>query len=129
MAELKKLNLGEKLTVRTMPGRDDTVISRLQDGRVILFDQNSKYFDMIAPGQSVECSVIVITENYVIVSPVREPEEAVVAHYEEIEVEDIIEELEELVEKLSGNAEIIPRALLRVIQLEQLIIRILKGEA
>jgi len=39
-----------------------------------------------------------------------------------------VEDLEKLIENVSGNAEIIPRALLRVIRLEQLIIKILKGE-
>jgi len=133
MGELQKLGLGEKITVRTVPGREGKPIGRLPDGRVILFDQNSPYYDMLAPSQSVEGHVIVIGENYVIVSPIREPEEAVVVHYPEddfpeIDVDDIVKDLEKMIKKVSGNAEVIPRALLRVIRLEQLIIKILKGK-
>lgn len=125
----EKLVLGDKLTVQTMRGRGDTVISRLQDGRVALFDQNSPYFDLLAPGQSVECHVINIKENYVILNPIREPEAIEVIRAIEVEVDDIVEELEKLIENVSGNAEVIPRALLRVIRLEQVIIKILTGEA
>ena len=133
MAELQKIFLGEEMIVRTLPGRGGKPIGRLPDGRVILFDQNSPYFDMLAPGQSVEGHVIVISENYIIVSPIREPEEAVVVHYPEddfpeIDVDDIVKDLEKMIKKVSGNAEVIPKALLRVIRLEQLIIKILKGE-
>lgn len=132
MSELQKLALGEKITVRTLPGRGGKPIGRFPDGRVILFDQNSPYFSMLAPGQSVECQVIVISENYVIVEPISEPEEAVALHYKEddfpeIDVDDIVKDLEKMIKKVSGNAEVIPKALLRIIQLEQLIIKILKG--
>lgn len=132
MAELQKISLGEDMIVRTLPGRGGKPIGRLPDGRVILFDQNSPYFDMLAPGQSVKGHVIVISENYIIVSPTREPEEAVVVHYPEddfpeIDVDDIVKDLEKMIKKVSGNAEVIPRALLRIIRLEQLIIKILKG--
>jgi len=125
----EKLVLGDKMTVQTMRGRADTVISRLQDGRVALFDQNSPYFDLLAPGQSVECHVINIKENYVILNPIREPEAIEAIRAIEVEVDDIVEELEKLIENVSGNAEVIPRALLRVIRLEQVIIKILTGEA
>ncbi|MBU0778038.1 hypothetical protein KKF82_07250 [Patescibacteria group bacterium] len=134
MGELQKLGLGEKITVKTLPGRGGKPIGRLPDGRVILFDQNSPYFDMLATGQSVECHVIVISENYVIVSPIREPEEAVIVHYleddfPEVDVDDIIKDLEKMIKNVKGkNAEVIPKALLHVIRLEQLIIKILKGE-
>ena len=129
MEEFPKLVLGEKLTVRTVPGREGKPIARLPDGRVVLFDQKSQYYEMLAPGQSVEGHVIVISENYVILNPISEPEEAVVVHYTPFDVDDVVEDLEKLVETVSGNAEVIPRALLRIIQLNQLLIRILKGEA
>ncbi len=61
-------------------------------------------------------------------SPIHEPEEIEISYIPELEVDVIVEDLEKLIENVSGNAEIIPRALLRVIQLEQLIIKILKGE-
>ncbi|GAH60744.1 unnamed protein product [marine sediment metagenome] len=134
----EKLVLGDKITVHTVRGRDDTVIGRLSDGRVVLFDQKSTFFNLLAPGQSVECHVIFIKENYVIVNPISEPvivdptsepEEIEIVHLPEVEVDDIVEDLEKLIEKVSGNAQVIPKALLRIIQLDQLIIKILKGEA
>lgn len=132
MEELQKLDLGEKLTVRTLPGRGGKPIGRLPDGCVILFDQKSPYFDMLAPGQSVESHVIAMHQNYVIVCPMHEPEEAVIVHYPEdefpeVDVDDIVKDLEKMIKKVSGNAEVIPKALLRIIRLQQLIIKILKG--
>jgi len=132
MEESKKYVLGEVLTVRTVPGRDGKPIARLPDGRVVLFDQNSEFFDKLAISQSVEGHVIVISESYVILKPSKEPEKfepLAYVHYPDFEVDDIVQELETLIETVSGNAEVISRALLRIIQLNQLQIRILKGEA
>ena len=131
MDELKNLSIGDTLTVRTLPGRDGKPIGRLPDGCIILFDQNSPYYGMLAPGQSVEGRIIVISEKYVIVDPLSEPEETAIVHYQaddfpELDIDDIIKDLEKLVEGVSGNAEIIPKALLRVIRLQQLTIKILK---
>jgi len=129
----EKIELGDKINVRTMPGKEDTVISRLPSGRVVLFDKNSQYFNLLAPGQSVECHVIYIQENFIIVDPISEPEEISKAKKKEfiripespeIYVEDIVEELEKLVEKVSGNAKVIPRALLKIIRLEQKVVRL-----
>ena len=124
-----KLVLGNKITVRVMPGRGDQVISRLPSGLVVLFDQNSKYFDLLAPGQEVECHIIYIQENYVIVSPISEPVEIEVAYIADVPVDDVIEDLEKLIKNVSGNAKVIPRALLRIIRLQQLQLKILTGEA
>jgi len=129
MAEnLEVLGLGDRITVHTIPGRANTVISRLQDGRIILFDQNSQHFSLLAPGQIVECHVVNVKENYVIVSPISIPEEIPISSIPELEVDDVVEELEKLIKGVSKNAKVIPRALLRVIRLEHLIIKILKGE-
>lgn len=129
MAENREdLALGDRITVHTIRGRGGTIISRLHDGRIILFDQNSQYFDSLASGQVVDCHVVNVKENYVIVSPISEPEEMEISYVPELEVDEIVVDLEKLIEDVSGNAEIIPRALLRVIRLEQLIIKILKGE-
>ena len=134
MARIQKLILGDKINVQTVRGKDDTVIGRMPDGLVVLFDKKSQYFNLLAPGQSVECHVIYIQENYVIVNPISEPEkiseseEIEFVHIPEVYVDDIVEELEKMIETLSGNAKVIPRALLKVIRLEKLIIRILTGE-
>ncbi len=125
----EKLVLGNKITVRVMAGRADQVISRLPNGLVVLFDQNSPYFDLLAPGQEVECHIIYIQENYVIVSPISEPVEIEVVHIPGVPVDDVIEELEKLIENVSGNAKVIPMALLRLIRLQQLQLKILTGEA
>ncbi len=125
----EKLVLGNKITVRVMAGRGDQVISRLPTGLVVLFDQNSPYFDLLAPGQEVECHIIYIQENYIIVSPISEPVDMEVAYVADVPVDDIIEDLEKLIKNVSGNAKVIPKALLRIIQLQQLQLKILMGEA
>ncbi len=63
MDELLQLRLGDKITVRTLPGRDGKPIGRLSDGCIILFNQDNPYFSMLSPGQSVECHVTVISEK------------------------------------------------------------------
>ncbi len=125
----EKLVLGNKITVRVMAGREDQVISRLPTGLVVLFDQNSQYFDLLAPGQEVECHIIYIQENYVIVSPISEPVELEVAYVADVPVDDVIKELEDLIGNVSGNAKVIPQALLRIIRIQQLQLKILTGEA
>jgi len=127
--DVNNVYLGDRITVQTFRGFKGNIIGRLPDGLVVLFDQNSQYFDLLAPGQSVEGHIVNVQENYVIMSPIREPEEIEISYVPELEVDDIVGELEKLIEGVSGNAEVIPRALLRVIQLEQLIIKILTGEA
>ena len=125
----RTLGLGDEITVRTMRGRDNTVIGRMPDGMIILFDKKSSYFNLLAPNQSVEGRVIYIHESFVIVDPISEPEEIEFVHSPEVYVDDIVDELEKMIEKVSGNAKVIPRALLKLIRLQQLAIRILTGEA
>ena len=130
--EEQKLTLGEILKVRTVPGREGKPIARLPDGRVVLFDKNSEYYERLDANMDVEGHVIVISENYVIINPTKEPkvvEPVRYTHYPEIVVDDIIEELEELIDSVSGNASVIPKALIRVLRLQQLIFRILTEES
>ena len=139
----QELFLGQKIKVQTVSGREGQAIGRLSDGRVILFDQNSQYYDTLAPGQSVECHVINIHEKYIIVSPVRDPEIVVDEPIPEVYMDDIREDLEilggkdfdeiivdleNLIRRVPKNAKIIPRALIHVIRLERLIIKILTRE-
>jgi len=125
----RPLFLGQKITVNTIRGREDTIISHLPDGRVVLFDQKSQYFNLLAPSQSVEGHIIHIQKNFIIVNPISEPIEIEFIRPPEVEAEDIIADLEELIKKVSGNAEVIPKALLHIIRLQKLMIKILKGEA
>ena len=130
MAEIQRaLGLGDEITVQTMRGRDNTVIGRMPDGMIILFDKKSSYFNLLAPSQSVDCRVVYIHENFVIVDPISEPEDVQFVHFPEIYVDDIVDELEKMIETLSGNAKVLPRAILKLIRLQQLTIRILTGEA
>ena len=140
----QELALGEKITVQTVHGREGRAIGRLPDGRVILFDQNSQYSRMIAPGQSVECHVTFMQEKFIIASPISEPVkmeatpvpgvdvnkvlEDLAGETSRIDLDKIVEDLEKLVEEVPKNSKVIPRALIHVIWLDRLIIRILTGE-
>ncbi len=130
--EPRKLTLGELLTVRTVPGREGKPIARMDDGRIVLFDQKSEFFDMLVPGMTVEGHVIVLTESYLIIAPTKKPEvgePVVYVHYPEIDVSDIQEDLKDLVKSVKGNAKVIPNALLRILRLQQLTLRILQDAA
>jgi len=66
--------LGDRITVQTIRGLKGNVIGRLPDGRAMLFGRDSPYRSMLGPDQLVECNVIYISQRYVIVDPIREPE-------------------------------------------------------
>ena len=132
MEEERKYFLGEILTVRTIPGREGKPIARMEDGRIVLFDQDSEYYNMLIPGMTVEGRIKVMSESYMIIAPTKKPEvgePVVYVHYPEIDVSDIQDELKELVKTVKGNAKIIPRALLRILRLQQLTLRILQEAA
>jgi len=121
--------------LRTFIGERGNVVGRLPDGRIALFSR--PYDELMEPDQVVDVRVTNIQHNYIIVEPTNEPParedrevgEIEVVNIPEVYVDDIVDELEKMIEKLSGNAKVIPRALLKVIRLEQLIIRILVGES
>jgi len=145
MANTKELALGEKITVYTMPGRDGRAISRHQDGRIILFDQNSQYSSMIVPGQVVECHVVFIQEKFIIVNPIKEPVKAeaptvpgakteddvelddILGELEKIDLDKVVDDLERLMKRANKNSKSIPQALIHIIWLQRLTIRILTG--
>jgi len=66
--------LGNRIKVQTIMGLKGNVIGRLTDGRAILFSRDSPYINMLGPNQQVECNVIHVSQRYVIVDPIREPE-------------------------------------------------------
>jgi len=72
--DTKPVYLGDRIKVRTIRGFKGNIIGQLPDGRTIIFDRDSPFISMIGPGQLVECKVIHISERYVIVDPIREPE-------------------------------------------------------
>ncbi len=131
MEEPRKYFLGEILTVRTIPGREGKPIARMEDGRIVLFDQESEFYDMLVPGMTVEGRIKVMSESYIIIAPTKEPElgpNIAYVHYPEIDTSDIQEDLKDLVKTVKGNAKVIPNALLRILRLQQLTLRILRDE-
>jgi len=72
--DIKNVFLGDRVTVQTFRGVKGNIVGKLPDGRTIIFDRDSPYLNMLSLGQSVECNVIHVSERYVIVDPMREPE-------------------------------------------------------
>ena len=56
-----------------------SLISRMRDGRVILFNRDNPIFSDLEPGVLVEVRVSFIAQNYIIVDPVAPPETGVEA--------------------------------------------------
>lgn len=75
----REISLGEEFTVLVLRGKGGSIISRMEDGRVILFNRESPIFGELKPGVSVYCRVIFIAENYIIVDPISPPESGIKA--------------------------------------------------
>ena len=67
------ISLGDELTVLVLKGKGDSIISRMKDGRVILFNRENVLFNELAPGMTVQAKVSFIAQNYIIVDPVSPP--------------------------------------------------------
>ena len=74
-----EVSLGDQFTVLVLKGKSDSLISRLRDGRVILFNRENPIFTDLEPGVLVEVRVSFIAQNYIIVDPVAPPESGVEA--------------------------------------------------
>ena len=68
------ISLGDELTVLVLKGKGDSIISRMKDGRVILFNRENVLFNELEPGMTVQSKVSFIAQNYIIVDPVAQPE-------------------------------------------------------
>ena len=68
------ISLGDELTVIVLKGKGDSIISRMKDGRVILFNRENVLFNELEPGMTVKAKVSFIAQNYIIVDPVEPPE-------------------------------------------------------
>lgn len=78
--ELKpEVSLGEEMEVLVLKGKGDSIISRMKDGRVILFNRENPIFSELRPGAMVKCNVSFIAQNYIIVDPISPPETGVEA--------------------------------------------------
>ena len=73
-SKIHPIHLGDRITVQTIRGLKGNIIGWLPDGRAILFGRDSPYRSMLGPDQLVECNVIHVSQRYVIVDPIREPE-------------------------------------------------------
>ena len=70
-------SLGDELIVLVLKGKGDSIISRMKDGRVILFNRENVLFNELEPGMTVLSKVSFIAQNYIIVDPVSPPERGV----------------------------------------------------
>lgn len=68
------ISLGDELIVLVLKGKGDSIISRMKDGRVILFNRENVLFNELEPGMTVQSKVSFIAQNYIIVDPVAKPE-------------------------------------------------------
>ena len=68
------VSLGEELNVLVLKGKGDSIISRMSDGRVILFNRENPIFPDLRPGVLVRSKVSFIAQNYIIVDPVAPPD-------------------------------------------------------
>jgi len=73
MESSPEISLGEELTVLVLKGKGDSIISRMKDGRVILFNRENVLFKELEPGMTVRAKVSFIAQNYIIVDPVEPP--------------------------------------------------------
>ena len=74
IASTPDISLGDELTVLVLKGKGDSIISRMKDGRVILFNRENVLFNELEPGMTVQSKVSFIAQNYIIVDPVAKPE-------------------------------------------------------
>ncbi|MCW4048200.1 MAG: hypothetical protein NWE89_00545 [Candidatus Bathyarchaeota archaeon] len=74
-----EVSLGDELTVLVLKGKGESIISRMKDGRVILFNRENVLFNELEPGMTVQSKVSFIAQNYIIVDPVSPPERGVEA--------------------------------------------------
>lgn len=79
--ELKpdEISLGEEMEVLVIKGKGDSIISRMKDGRVILFNRENPIFSELRPGVLVKSKVSFIAQNYIIVDPISPAETGVEA--------------------------------------------------
>ncbi len=80
-AEIRQdeVSLGEEMEVLVLKGKGDSIISRMKDGRVILFNRENPIFEELTPGALVKSQVSFIAQNYIIVDPIEPPETGVEA--------------------------------------------------
>ena len=112
---MKLVEVGDRLNVRNLGGMKGNVIGRLSDGRDVLFDCDNPYTRILAPDQSVDCRVIRVHPNYVIVNPISKPVPMTEGFRGQRPVDEhLMEELESLADAEDRYASTIARALLHI---------------
>ncbi len=78
-AEIKQeeVRLSEEMDILVLKGKGDSIISRMKDGRVILFNRENPIFPDLRPGVMVSSKVSFIAQNYIIVDPISPPDTGV----------------------------------------------------
>lgn len=116
--DTKNLFVGDRITVQTLMGVKGNIIGRLPDRRMVLFNRDSPYRSMLAPDQSVDCSVSHVAERYIIVDPIREPKPIEREREEttEIEKDRRFENLRRLSEEGEWETAIFARALIHIME-------------
>ena len=77
--QMREINLGEEMEVLVLKGKGDSIIGRMRDGRVILFNRENPIFQDLRPAVVVNCKVSFIAQNYIIVDPISPPDTGVKA--------------------------------------------------
>ena len=77
--KIEEVSLGEEMDVLVLKGKGDSIISRMRDGRVILFNRENPIFSDLRPGVMVKSRVSFIAQNYIIVDPFSPPDAGVEA--------------------------------------------------
>ena len=112
--------VGDRVKIRTIRGVKGNIIGRMPDGRTIIFDQHSPYYNMLGPGQLVECKVTRVSQRYVLVDPISEPEffegEGKPISKTEIDKARLLENLRILSEEGRWETAIIAGALMHMIE-------------
>lgn len=118
---------------RARRGERGNVVSRLPDGRIVLFTK--PYNELMEPNQIVEVRIVNVQHNYIIVEPTNEPPSIEGPEIEEIpeikeivDIEDdsLIKKLERISEEGYGDTAIIAGGLLHIIVLQGLIVRLIR---
>ncbi len=104
---LEEVSIGEVMRVRTFMGREGNIVGRLPDGRIILFNKESPYLDLIEPGEIVEAKVAYVAKNYIIVDPLAPPKTG---------LEGLKESLRELTGMEDWEMAVLAKALLYIIE-------------
>ena len=76
---MKEISLGDEMDVLVLKGKGYSIIGRMRDGRVILFNRENPIFQDLRPGVMVRCKVSFVAQNYIIVDPCAPPNTGVEA--------------------------------------------------